>query len=288
MIQTSDFPVAASNIEQAQAWDGTEGAYWAANAQRFEQSIDYHYRQLLAAVEAANLAPDARMLDVGCGTGRSTRDLAQRCAAGSVHGIDLSARMLAVARREATRAGVTNVSFEQADAQVRRFETQSFDAVISSTAAMFFGDKPAAFVNLARALRRNGFLALLVWNRAAANEWFTALTAALTAERTPPSPPPAGPHPFSMAAPAAVRQLLEDAGFADVDFTEVRGPMYFGTDASDAYRFVLGLFSWMLDDLEPNRREDAMAALWRTISEHSTPAGVTYAATTWVVTARRR
>ena len=61
--------------------------------------------------------------------------------------------MLDYARRRAAEEGVTNVTFEQADAQIHPFEPGAFDVAISRTGAMFFGDHAAAFTNIGRALR---------------------------------------------------------------------------------------------------------------------------------------
>ena len=93
------------------------------------------------------------MLDVGCGTGQTTRDAARAASAGSALGVDLSSRMLDYARHRAAEEGVTNVTFAQADAQIHPFEPGAYDVAISRTAAMFFGDHVAAFRNIGRALR---------------------------------------------------------------------------------------------------------------------------------------
>ena len=85
------------------------------------------------------------MLDIGCGTGQTTRDAARAASAGSALGVDLSSRMLDYARRRAAEEGVTNVTFAQADAQIHPFEPGAYDVAISRTAAMFFGDHVAAF-----------------------------------------------------------------------------------------------------------------------------------------------
>ena len=56
-------------------------------------------------------SPDSdRVLDIGCGTGQTTRDAARAAAGGSALGVDLSSRMLDYARRRAAEEGVTNAS----------------------------------------------------------------------------------------------------------------------------------------------------------------------------------
>src|SRR3712207_2152547 len=135
-----------ANEEMAAAWDGPEGDHWTEHAVRYE-SVGLGYWDALAA--AVDIQSDDHIVDVGCGTGRSTRDAARLAKAGRVLGVDLSSRMLERARAAAGAEGLTNVRFEQADAQVHPFERRAFDLVMSSFGAMFFDDPVAAFTNLA-------------------------------------------------------------------------------------------------------------------------------------------
>src|SRR5215211_6401898 len=90
--------VAASNAEQLQAWDGDEGAYWASHADYFDRGLAGYHRPFL---DAAAIEPSDHVLDVGCGTGLTTRDSARAASRGSALGIDLSSRMIELAARRA-------------------------------------------------------------------------------------------------------------------------------------------------------------------------------------------
>ena len=84
--------VAAGNRDMAAAWDGDEGAHWSAHASRYERGAAPYRERLL---ESAALVPGERVLEVGCGAGRTTRDAARMVAPnGRVLGLDLSAAML--------------------------------------------------------------------------------------------------------------------------------------------------------------------------------------------------
>lgn len=271
-----------TNSEQAAAWCGGQGAYWARRAERFDAGVAAHHAELLdaAAIEATD-----SVLDIGCGSGLSTRDAARRASTGSAVGVDLSADQLAIARARAAREELHNISFVQADAQVHPFADSGFDVALSRHGTMFFGDAPTAFANLARALRPGGRLALLTWQPAARNEWMVAFRAALTGQPAP--PPPAGPGPGSMSDPAQVRELLAGAGFAGVELTGLNHPMHFGRDVNDAQQFLTGQFAGPLANLEPAPRATAIDALHATLAAHLTTGGVIYDSAAWLVQARR-
>jgi SAM-dependent methyltransferase len=281
---TSGLRVDPSNVEQAKAWDGGEGAYWAAHADHFDRTVAAYHLPFL---DAAAIGAGEQVLDIGCGTGQTTRDAAGRAPAGGALGVDLSAEMIGLARRLATAQGVGNARFEQADAQIYPFGEGLFDVAISRTGAMFFGDPDAAFANIARALRPGGRLALLSWQPLPANEWVSELTAALAAGRDLPAPPPQAPGPFALADPGRVRRLLTGAGFTSPEIDPIQAPMWFGADADDADAFALGLLGWMLEGLDDDRRARARAALRATVTAHSTVGGVVYRSSAWLIRARR-
>ena len=205
---------------------------------------------------------------------------------GSALGVDLSSQMLDYARRRAADERVDNATFTQADAQIHPFQPGAYDVAISRTAAMFFGDHQAAFTNIGQALRPGGRLVLVTWQPLAGNEWIREISGALAAGRELPAPPPdAGP--FALSDPDRVRTLLTAAGFADVDLEAASTGMWFGTDADDAHRFVLGLMGWMLEGLDDAGRARALDALHASMAGHATPDGVFFESAAWIIQATR-
>jgi SAM-dependent methyltransferase len=281
---TNAVQVDASNTEQLRAWDGDEGAYWAAHADHFDQSaLPYHGRLLASAAISAT----ERVLDVGCGTGQTTVLAARAATDGSALGVDLSSQMLAYARRRAADEGIDNASFEQADAQIHPFETASFDVAISNTGATFFGDLVAGLTNIGEALRPGGRLVLLTWQALPNNEWVREFTGALAAGRDIPAPPPDAPSPFALSDPDRVRSILTSAGFTDIDLEGRSEGMWFGTDADDAHQFMFGLLGWMLEGLDDNGRGRALDALRSTMATHETSDGVIFVSAVWIIRATR-
>jgi len=275
------------NVEQAKAWDGPEGAHWAAHHAQFDATIRPHHQALMT---AAAIAPGERVLDIGCGNGLTSRVAARAVgASGSVLGVDLSGPMLAVAEELAKEEGIGNVRFEQADVQVHRFEAGAYDLAMSRFGVMFFLDPVAAFTNIASALRPGGRLALLVWQSIAANEWVSEMRAALAVGRDLPQPPPGAPHPFSLADTDHTRRVLTDAGFIDVTFAASEQPFHVGTDADAAYGFVSGLMvvQMLVRDLDDATKARALDNLRATMADHETADGVTFDSAAWVITARK-
>ena len=254
MTATNAVPVDSSNAEQLRAWDGDEGAYWADHADYFDRSVAAYHERLL---DRPRSPTDDRVLDIGCGTGQTTRDAARAASGGSALGVDLSSRMLDHARRRAAEEGLTNATFAQADAQVHPFEPASFDVAISRTAAMFFGDHVAAFRNIGRALRPGG--------RLRARDLAAAGRRTSGSARSPARSPPAAtcrrhrptPARSRSPTPTACAACSPPAGFTDVELDGTTAGMWFGNDADDAHRFVLGLMGWMLEGLDDAGRARA-------------------------------
>lgn len=280
----ASIPVDPSNEDQRESWDGPGGAFWAENADRMDAGLARYTEPFFA--EAA-IEPGERVLDIGCGNGLTTCEAARRAAPGTALGVDLSGEMLAVARDRARLAGLGNVEFVQADAQVYGFPAGGFDVVISRHGTMFFGDPAAAFANIATAVAPGGRLALLVWRDLADNEWLREFLTALSAGGPLPVPPQGAPGPMSLADPDRLRALLSGAGLDEVRLLPVERPIWFGTDGDDAFRRLPDQFGWLLSNMPPQARGRALDALREVVLAHETPDGVLFGSAAWVVTAHR-
>jgi len=228
------------------------------------------------------------VLDVGCGNGETSRAAARQAAAGSVLGVDLSSSMLERARQLAATEGLANVRFEQADAQVQRFEPGAFDVVVSRFGTMFFADPVAAFTNLAGAIRPGGRIAMVAWQGPDQNEWLREIRGALAAGRTLPVPPAGSPGPFAQADPDHVRTVLTTAGFSDVTVEDAKEPFWLGTGTDDAFTFMStgGMARGLLQDLDEPTRQRALDALRATLDRYAGAGGVALGSAVWVIAAR--
>jgi ubiquinone/menaquinone biosynthesis C-methylase UbiE len=230
------------------------------------------------------------VLDIGCGTGQTTREAARTAQAGSALGVDISAPAIERARELARAKGLGNVTFEHANAQVHRFPQERFDLAISRFGTMFFDDPRAAFANISRALRPPGRLVMMVWQAHERNEWDIAIHRSLEAAEEPVTIPSGGPDPFSLADPPTVKEILKAAGFDDVAFADVHEPVYYGPDVAAALEWVRGFACTRdaLKRLDPAAAARAAERLSETLATHLSEDGVWFDSRAWIVTARRR
>lgn len=207
------------NEEQIRLWNQVNAPRW----QRLRAATT---RSLApwgeAALEALAPRRGESALDVGCGFGETTVQLALRT--GRALGIDVCEPFLETARAEA----IEGTRYLLADAQTHRFGEQ-FDLLHSRFGVMFFEDPAAAFRNLRSALRPGARMAVVVWAPWQENEWVTLPLAVLRRQMPAPDPSP-GPGPFALADRDALARLLAGAGFEDVSIARVERP--FGADAA--------------------------------------------------------
>ncbi len=235
----------------------------------------------------AAVEPLDQVLDIGCGTGHTTRQAARAASAGRAFGVDISAAAVGRARELAAAQGVANVSFEQGDAQTHPFPRERFDLVISRFGTMFHADPVSAFANIGAALRPGGRLVMTVWQASELNEWATVIRQCL--ESGEEDSDTAGPDAFSLSDPTFVTEVLQAAGFTDVTFIDVREPVYYGPDVATALQWIRG-FSTVtraLERMDHIAESEAINRLRGAVAERLTGDGVLFDSRAWLVTARR-
>lgn len=276
------------NAEQVKYWN-EQGGKWIA----LQDVIDGHIGPLgERLMDHVGIASGERVLDVGCGCGATTLELARRVGpAGTVIGVDISAPMLERARERARAAGVTNARFELGDAQTHAFDAGTFDVVFSRFGIMFFTHPDAAFANLRAALRRGGRLAFICWRSLQENPWFLVPLMAVAQHVPLPAPPaPGTPGPFALADGERVRDLLHGAGFGSIAIEPFTDAMTVGGgDLDRAVEILLqiGPAGAALREAGVQPHQALVASVREAIAPyHSPDAGVRLPAAAWLVTAR--
>jgi len=283
--------VAPENEEATEAWSGV----------LFERFVEF--RDLVvgglgqfgeAAMRLHPPRPGDRVLDIGCGFGDTTQQLARLVGPdGEAVGVDVSEPFIAAAVAEAREAGVSNASFLAGDAQVIDLPGP-FDYAFSRMGVMFFANPVAALRNIRRALAPGARLCAVVWRRKLDNEWVHR--AERVVERYLDEPeesdePTCGPGPFSMANADTVSDQLTIADFEQPTLTRCDLPLKLGDDLDHAVAFNMALGP-AAELIRRNGEDGARLRpqLEREIRDalvgFATEGGVFGPASTWIVAAR--
>jgi SAM-dependent methyltransferase len=273
------------NREQAALWNDTAGRAWV-EMQRVLDDMFTPFEKLL--LEHAAHDDTRGVLDIGCGAGVTTLAAARRIGpSGKCVGLDISATLLDLARQRATREGLMNVTFVEADAQTHAFEPNSVDAVISRFGVMFFDSPEAAFTNIKRAARPNAKLAFVAWRSPAENPFMT--TAARAAAPLLPSmkpPDPSAPGQFSFADADKVQGILQTSGWKSIEIQSIDVPMHIAEDDLFVYVTKLGPVGMALKDADTPTREKVTAAVQAAFQPFIEDGAARFNAACWLVTAR--
>ena len=251
-----------TNDEQAQHWSELAPT-WIELGDQLERVSG---QPGLLAMDRLSLRPGESVLDLGCGSGRTTLELARR---GSPQGI--AAEMIAHARRRTDSTADVRLEFLVADVQVTDLGQDRFDAAFSRFGVMFFSDPVAAFRNVRGALRPGGRLAFVCWQSIFENEWMLlpAAAALSVTGATQPLPEPNAPGPFSLADPERIQDLLGTAGYADVEVTRHNDVISIGEDRIREVAVLstrVGSVRTMLGEADDDTRHRVVAAIeetWR-------------------------
>ena len=283
--------VAADNEEAVRAWNGV----------LFDRFVEF--RHVVsgglaphgdAAIELAPPRPGDRVLDVGCGFGDASQQLAVLVGPeGSVLGVDVADRVIEAAVAEAAAAGTSNLRFEVRDVQITEFD-DTFDYAFSRFGTMFFANPVPALRNMRRALVPGGRLCMVVWRRKLDNPWIhraELVVKPLLKEDENADEPRCGPGPFSMADADTTSAILLAAGFQEIAFHRCDLPIMIGRDLEDAINSNLAIGpaaeALRLAGAEGARLRPQLSELLRTaLAEFETPHGVIADSSTWAVTAR--
>jgi SAM-dependent methyltransferase len=276
-----------ANTEQSDYWNGEEASHWLVHEGRYDAMLQPYADRLLG---AANIAPAATVLDLGCGAGATTLAAARAAAKGTAHGVDLSAAMLRRAAERAAEESLTNVTFEVADAQVHGFVEAAYDVVLSRFGVMFFDDPGAAFANIRRAVRPGGGLTFVCWQPVTENEWVLVPGLAAAQHVALQALTEAGaPGPFAFGDPEVVRTTLTASGWNDVDVRDSRERLLVGTDIPETVAFLrdTGMGKRLLAGLDERTVATVSEAIAVALEPFAAPDGVWLGAAAWLVTARR-
>ncbi len=276
------------NQDQIAYWNSSAGKKWLAAQEHTDVMLAPVSQVLLT---AAAPQQGAAVLDIGCGCGATTVELAEAVGPqGRVFAIDVSEPMLGRARERLS--AYPHVELALADASVYAF--QSFaDLAISRFGVMFFADPTAAFANVISALKPGGRLIFACWRKLEENPWMQVPLHAAYYAGVPrvERPGPEDPGPFSFADPERVTRILSGAGFQTPRFTkaDVRLDVAAGGGLPAAVHqsLTIGATSRALQDQPDDLRKAATDAVEEALRPYLKDRTVYLPAAIWLVESAR-
>jgi SAM-dependent methyltransferase len=274
---------APENAEQAEQWNGPGARSWIQAQTLLDQTFLNFEKMLVEAVKAAGANT---VLDIGCGTGATTRAIARQLGPeGRALGLDISAPMIARATELAKAEGST-ARFTAGDAQTQAFEPGSFDMITSRFGVMFFSDPVAAFSNLRGALRPDGQLAMVSWRSTAENPFMTVAERA-AAPLLPDLPPrrSGSTGQFAFADQTRIQGILDDSGWRGGRNEAIDVTCTFPADALDTYLSLMGPVGQMLAQQDDDQKRRVVDAIRTSFETYLVGSNIAFTAACWMTRA---
>jgi ubiquinone/menaquinone biosynthesis C-methylase UbiE len=235
-----------------------------------------------AIVAAAQVRSGMRVLDIACGTGEPAISLAAVLVGdGDVVGVDISPAPLKIAGERAIQRGLSNVTFQQADAHELPFPNNSFDCITSRLGIMFFSDLPRALSEMRRVLKPSGRAILLVWGPMD-QPYFQTTIGAILRMLPEASVPESGRKMFALGNKGVLTQVLRQAGFSEVKEELVTVPWtWMGTpkEVWEYFQDVAVPFASFIQSIPADRRDEIDAEVLKAISQYYDGTSIKFTAT---------
>jgi len=179
-----------------------------------------------------------KILDIGTGPGEPAMTLSSRVGSnGQITGIDLSEKMIGLAKEAAKRNGLQNTSFLVMNAEDLHFPEGSFDLVLSRFGFQIFTNPEKAASEAYKVLRKGGELGVVVWSTGDKVPALHVLVEPMM-ENVTPDETGYVPTPYELGGPGELIQLFSKAGFASATEDRVTKTLHF-TDSEDYFELYL-------------------------------------------------
>ena len=278
------------NKNQKDFWSGKGGDIWVER----QNAMDTMLSPLgEAALNKLNFNEEENVLDIGCGCGHTTLNIAKRIGpSGNVTGLDISEPMLKRAKESAVEMSITNTSFKCVDVQTEDLGDQIYSSAFSRFGVMFFEDSVAAFKNINKSLISGGYLSFVCWQSPAVNPWQSLFIQVVKKFLDLPSPPPRSPGPFAFMESEYVSSILEESKFQDITIEghEAEVNMFPGRSLSDSVKDYISInpvVTQMLKESSENQIAEIVNSGIEAFSPYYSEKGLIFPSATWLVTARK-
>ena len=205
-----------SNEEQKDYWTNSAGKLWVKDKVEKDNMLEPLGNYALSKF---NIIEGMNVLDIGCGTGITTTQIAKKINnIGYVSGLDFSETMINEAIKYSEKLGIKNINFAVKDIQNEELKILEYDAAFSRFGVMFFSNPIMAFKNIYSALKKNGILTFICWQSQKENLWYNSGLEIVKKYIDVPLPKENSPGPFAYADKSYIHNILTDSGYKDIEF----------------------------------------------------------------------
>ena len=276
------------NSKQKEFWSGSGGDVWVDK----QSEMDIMLNPLgTRAISKLDLSGVTKIIDIGCGCGATTLEIAQQLESGEIIGVDISEPMLDRATQNASDQSLSNASFQVLDVQVDDMPSD-YEIAFSRFGVMFFEDPYQAFSNINNSLKENGQLCFVCWQNPSLNPWQSLSIQVIKEFLDLPSPPAKSPGPFAFEDKNYIKDILDQSNFKDIEIDDNQEDivMFSGKsirEACEDYLTINPVVTEMLKNSPSELREEILEALIGRFSDYHKDDGLLFPSATWIVTAKK-
>ena len=206
-----------SNEEQKDYWTNSAGKLWVKDKVEKDNMLEPLGNYALSKF---NIIEGMNVLDIGCGTGITTTQIAKKINnIGYVSGLDFSETMINEAIKYSEKLGIKNINFAVKDIQNEELKILEYDAAFSRFGVMFFSDPIMAFKNIYSSLKNDGLLTFICWQNQKENPWYNSGLEIVKKYVDIVVPEKNSPGPFAYANKNYIQEILIGSEFKDIKFS---------------------------------------------------------------------
>lgn len=263
-MNTNSFDANSFKAVQRQQWNGVAAGWkkWWETMERMSKNVTQRI------IEMADIQPDQNVLDIATGIGEPALSVAPLIGEkGKVVATDASSEMLSIAQERANGLGITNVEFQELDAEEINFPENQFDSIVCRWGLMFLPDVDAALNSIHRMLVPDGKFATAVWDAPEKIPFFSFAVHTLKDMFDVPPPPPDAPT-MSGLADGVLENHMEKTGFRNIVSEKITVNFEFssGGEYAELMKDIAAPLNMMLVKQTP----EAKAEYWQTLEESVT------------------
>ena len=277
------------NIKQKQFWSGAGGDVWVDKQREMDIMLNPLGQK---AIEQLILKENTKILDIGCGCGATTIEIAKMIPKGHVTGLDISIPMLDRAEKLASEMSLSNIDFQVKDVQTEEISSNHYDIAFSRFGVMFFENPYEAFKNINQSIKENGQLVFVCWQHPSLNPWQSLSLQVIKEYLDLPSPPPKSPGPFAFEDKDYIEDILKGSDFIDISIADNQEDivMFSGKsirEACEDYLTINPVVTEMLKNSGNELKEEILEALIAKFSSFHNNDGLLFPSATWIVSATK-